>query len=92
MGPSTSGRLSAVIDFGGLGVGDPACDLVIAFTLLSAATRATFRASLDLDDATWTRGRGWALATGLNAYISYAAVNPHVAAQTTRQITRALAG
>ncbi|MEU8415996.1 aminoglycoside phosphotransferase family protein [Amycolatopsis japonica] len=89
---TTNGRLSAVIDFGELGVGDPARDLIIAFTLMSAETRATFRAALDVDDATWTRGRGWALATGLNAYVSYAAVNPHVAAQTTRQITQALLG
>ena len=89
---TTDGRVSAVIDFGELGVGDPACDLIIAFTLMSAETRATFRAALDVDDATWTRGRGWALATGLNAHTSYAAVNPRVAAQTTRQITEALAG
>ncbi|WP_414939113.1 aminoglycoside phosphotransferase family protein [Amycolatopsis sp. cmx-11-51] len=88
----TKGRLSAVIDFGELGTGDPARDLIIAFTLMSPDTRATFRAALDVDDATWTRGRGWALATGLNAYISYAAINPRVAAQTTRQITQALAG
>ncbi|MFJ9036824.1 aminoglycoside phosphotransferase family protein [Streptomyces sp. NPDC102406] len=85
-------RLSAVIDFGGLGIGDPACDLTIAFTLMSAGSRAAFRSTLDVDDATWTRGRGWALATGLNAYVSYAAVNPRVAAQTTRQITEALIG
>ncbi|MGW2174044.1 aminoglycoside phosphotransferase family protein [Streptomyces sp. NPDC001705] len=86
------GRLSAVIDFGGLGVGDPACDLMIAFTLMSADSRAAFRDSLGVDDATWLRGRGWALATGLNAYTYYAAVNPRVAAQTTRQITQALIG
>ncbi|WP_439383094.1 aminoglycoside phosphotransferase family protein [Amycolatopsis lexingtonensis] len=89
---TTGGHLSAVIDFGELGVGDPACDLIIAFTLMSAGTRATFRAALDVDDATWTRGRGWALATGLNAHTAYAAVDPRVAAQTTRQITQALAG
>lgn len=88
----TGGRLSAVIDFGELGMGDPARDLMIAFTLMSAETRATFRAALEVDDATWTRGRGWALATGLNAYVSYAAINPEVAAQTTRQITQALLG
>ncbi len=87
-----NGRLSAVIDFGEFGVGDPACDLIIAYTLMSAETRRTFRATLDVDDATWTRGRGWALATGLNAYVHYAAVNPRVAAQTTRQITQALTG
>ncbi|MBP2479225.1 aminoglycoside phosphotransferase (APT) family kinase protein [Crossiella equi] len=86
------GRLSAVIDFGELGVGDPACDLLIAYTLLSADTRATFRAALAVDEATWTRGRGWALATGLNAHVAHAAANPRVAAQTTRQITQALLG
>ncbi|MFE5603174.1 aminoglycoside phosphotransferase family protein [Streptomyces coelicoflavus] len=89
---TSDGRLSAVIDFGGLGMGDPACDLMIAFTLMSANSRAAFRDALGVDDATWLRGRGWALATGLNAYTSYAAVNPQVAAQTTRQITQALIG
>lgn len=89
---TTGGRLGAVIDFGEFGVGDPARDLIIAFTLMTAETRATFRAALDVDDATWTRGRGWALATGLTAYRCYAAENPRVAAQTTRQITHALAG
>ncbi|MGV9881432.1 aminoglycoside phosphotransferase family protein [Streptomyces sp. NPDC003006] len=89
---TVDGRLNAVIDFGELGIGDPACDLTIAFTLMTAESRATFRAALGVDDATWTRGRGWALATGLNAYICYAAVNPRVAAQTTRQITEALTG
>ncbi|MFJ1877279.1 aminoglycoside phosphotransferase family protein [Streptomyces chartreusis] len=89
---TSAGRLSAVIDFGGFGKGDPACDLMIAFTLMSADSRAAFRDALGVDDATWMRGRGWALATGLNAYTSYAAVNPRVAAQTTRQITQALTG
>ncbi|WP_329587151.1 aminoglycoside phosphotransferase family protein [Streptomyces sp. NBC_01362] len=89
---TVDGRLSAVIDFGGLGIGDPACDLTIAFTLMSAASRAVFRAALGVDDATWARGRGWALATALNAYTSYAAVDPRVAAQTTRQIAEALIG
>ncbi|MFM9587423.1 phosphotransferase, partial [Streptomyces caniscabiei] len=83
---------SAAIDFGELGIGDPARDLIIAFTLMSAAPRAAFRTALGVDDATWTRGRGWALATGLNAYTAYAADDPRVAAQTTRQITQALAG
>ncbi|TXS31500.1 aminoglycoside phosphotransferase family protein [Streptomyces sp. ms191] len=89
---TVEGRLSAVIDFGGLGIGDPACDLVIAFTLMSAGTRAVFREALGVDDATWTRGRAWALTTGLNAYTAYAATSPRVAAQTTRQITQALIG
>jgi aminoglycoside phosphotransferase (APT) family kinase protein len=55
------GRLAAVIDFGCCGVGDPACDLVIAWTWLDQPARAAFREAIGLDDATWTRARGWAL-------------------------------
>ncbi|MET8150171.1 aminoglycoside phosphotransferase family protein [Actinoplanes sp. NPDC005259] len=87
-----NGQVSAVIDFGGLGVGDPARDMTIAFTLMSRTTRTVFRSELGVDDATWARGRGWALATGLNAYRSYAATDARVAAQTTRQVTEALIG
>lgn len=53
-----NGRLSAIIDFGGLGVGDPACDLLVAWSFLSAETRDVFRSVLSVDDATWMRGRG----------------------------------
>jgi aminoglycoside phosphotransferase (APT) family kinase protein len=55
------GRLRAVIDFGGLAVGDPACDVTIAWTFFSGENRAAFRGRLPVDDATWARGRGWAL-------------------------------
>lgn len=55
------GQLSAVIDFGQLGIGDPACDLVIAWTFFHGDSRAVFRAALHLDSATWDRSRGWAL-------------------------------
>jgi aminoglycoside phosphotransferase (APT) family kinase protein len=55
------GRLHAVIDFGCVALGDPACDLTIAWTLFTGMSRRTFRRRLDLDDATWTRARGWAL-------------------------------
>jgi aminoglycoside phosphotransferase (APT) family kinase protein len=55
------GRLCAIIDWGCTGVGDPACDLVPAWTLLSGPSRQGFRAALPLDTATWARGRGWAL-------------------------------
>ena len=57
----TKGRLSAVIDFGSSGVGDPACDLTIAWTLFSGENRETFRAALPLDRDIWSRARGWAL-------------------------------
>ena len=55
------GRLSAVIDFGSSGVGDPSSDLILAWNVLDAGSRAVFRRALDLDEATWQRGRGWAL-------------------------------
>lgn len=56
-----SGRLSAVLDFGCSGVGDTACDTVIAWTCLHGASREVFRRELGVDDATWARGRGWAV-------------------------------
>jgi aminoglycoside phosphotransferase (APT) family kinase protein len=55
------GRLSAVIDFGCAAVGDPACDLPIAWWSFSGKSRATFRATVPVNEATWARGRGWAL-------------------------------
>ena len=55
------GRLGAVIDFGCLGVGDPACELAAAWALFSGESRDVFRAALAVDDATWARGRGHAL-------------------------------
>jgi len=55
------GRLSAVIDFGTSGVGDPACDLYIAWTSLDPAARAAFRAELAVDEGMWARGRAWTL-------------------------------
>lgn len=58
---STDGRLSAVIDFGTLAVGDPATDLIAAWTFFDAETRGVFRTLLEVDDATWARGRGWGL-------------------------------
>jgi aminoglycoside phosphotransferase (APT) family kinase protein len=55
------GRLSAVVDFGCSAVGDPACDLTIAWTLFSGESREEFREALPVDEGTWARGRGWAL-------------------------------
>ena len=55
------GRLQAVIDFGCLGAGDPACDLVIAWTLFRGEAREAFRCGVGLEDDCWARARGWAL-------------------------------
>jgi aminoglycoside phosphotransferase (APT) family kinase protein len=64
---AAGGRLHAVIDFGCLGVGDPACDLFPAWNLLPAEAREVFREALGVDDATWIRGRGRALSQALLA-------------------------
>ena len=70
------GRLSAVIDSGCLGVGDPACDLAIAWTFFKGKGRDTFRKSLQLDEDTWARGRGWALWKALIICASLPGTNP----------------
>jgi aminoglycoside phosphotransferase (APT) family kinase protein len=85
------GQLSAIIDFGCLGVGDPACDLQVAWNFLSAETRDVFRASLPVDAATWARGRGWALSVGLIALPYYRSTNPVLAGISRRAIDEVLA-
>lgn len=70
------GHLKAVIDFGGLGVGDPACDLLSAWGLFSGASREVFRESLSVDDATWLRGRGHALSQAVIFIPYYLHTNP----------------
>jgi len=85
------GRLSAVIDFGCLGVGDPACDVMTAWLFLSAETRDLFRAAMPVDDATWARGRGWALSVGLIALPYYQSTNPVLAGIARRAIAEVLA-
>jgi aminoglycoside phosphotransferase (APT) family kinase protein len=85
------GRLTAVIDFGGLGVGDPACDLLAAWTLLTAETRELFRAEAQVDDATWMRGRGWGLNFGLGAVYVHRDTNPVLAAIGRHAIAQTIA-
>ncbi|AKA01376.1 phosphotransferase [Streptomyces noursei ZPM] len=81
------GRLTSVIDFGCLGVGDPACDLFPAWNLLPAGAREVFRAALGVDDATWIRGRGRALSQALIALPYYRRTNP-VMAHNARYVIR----
>jgi aminoglycoside phosphotransferase (APT) family kinase protein len=81
------GRLSAVIDWGGLGVGDPACDVMVAWKALSADTRHIFRTALSVDDATWARARGWALSQALVALAYYTLeTNPVLVREARRWI------
>ncbi|MFF4486700.1 aminoglycoside phosphotransferase family protein [Streptomyces sp. NPDC001544] len=86
------GRLSAVIDFGTVGVGDPAVDLIAAWNLLPASARGTFRAAVGADDAEWARGRGWALSISLIQLPYYWDTNPPLAENSRHTIAEILAG
>ncbi|MFC8074562.1 aminoglycoside phosphotransferase family protein [Streptomyces sp. NPDC057307] len=85
------GRLGGVIDFGTVGVGEPASDLIPAWNLLPAGVRDDFRTALDADDATWARGRGWALLMALNQLPYYLHTNPPLAANARHVIAEVLA-
>lgn len=83
--------LTGVIDFGCLGVGDPAAELIVGWNLLPTGARETFRAELDVDDATWDRGRGWALSVALIQLPYYRDTNPALAANSRHVIREVLA-
>jgi aminoglycoside phosphotransferase (APT) family kinase protein len=85
------GRLAGVIDWGVVGVGDPACDMLAAWSLLSGRTRETFRSALGVDEATWARGRGWALSVGIVGIPYYRVTNPPFAAMGKHVVEEVLA-
>lgn len=85
------GQLSAVIDYGGLNVGDPACDLQPAWNLFTAGSRSTFLTELRVDDATRLRGRGWALSQALIALPYYCQTNAGIVTQALRALDLVLA-
>ena len=84
------GRLRSVIDFGCLGIGDPAVDVMAAWLYLDPDTRRPFRRVLDVDAATWERARGWALSVGLIAFPYYRESNSILAGIAQRTIEAAL--
>jgi aminoglycoside phosphotransferase (APT) family kinase protein len=88
---AVDGRLSAVIDFGCLNVGDPATDVMTAWLYLPAEVRDDFRAALAVDDATWARGRGWAVSVSVVALPYYHLTNPTLAGISRRAIEEVLA-
>jgi aminoglycoside phosphotransferase (APT) family kinase protein len=85
------GRLAAVIDFGTSGVGDPACDLVITWTMFSGDSREAFRTRVGQDPATWARARGWALWKALIVLAETIDSDEQVAAVNRRVIGEVLA-
>jgi aminoglycoside phosphotransferase (APT) family kinase protein len=84
------GRLRGVIDWGASGVGDPACELMVAWSLPSEA-RAVLRDGVGLDDATWTRARGWVIEQAVPFIPYYEATIPAAVAITRTRLARALA-
>jgi aminoglycoside phosphotransferase (APT) family kinase protein len=85
------GRLSVVLDFGNLGVGDPAVDVIPAWSVFSVEGRRAFRSALGIDDATWTRGRAFALHQALLIILYYPVTNPGFVAMATRTVQEVLA-
>ena len=89
---ATEGRLSAVLDFGCLGVGDPAYDVMVAWKLLAAEARGLFRSALVVDDATWARARGLTLSQALIALGYYTMeTNPVLVLEARRWLAEVLA-
>ncbi|MGV9284901.1 aminoglycoside phosphotransferase family protein [Streptomyces sp. NPDC003730] len=86
----SGGRLAGVIDFGCMGVGDPACDLFPAWNLLPPGARETFREALGVDGATWRRGRGRTLSQALIALPYYRESNPAMAGNARHVIRSVL--
>jgi aminoglycoside phosphotransferase (APT) family kinase protein len=84
------GRLHAVIDFSCLGLGEPANDLDVAWDLFSGESRDAYRAALGVDDATWARGRGWAI-TAVFGIPYYEHTNPGIVARARRRLAAVLA-
>jgi aminoglycoside phosphotransferase (APT) family kinase protein len=86
------GRLSAVIDFGCLGVGDPACDVAAAWKLFGGEAREVFRDELSVDDGTWERARGWVLSQALHALPYYTLkTNPVLVREAQRWLAEVMA-
>ncbi len=81
------GRLTGVLDWATAGLGDPACDLIPAWNLLTAATREIFRDAVGADEATWARGRGWALSMAVIQLPYYRTTNPVISANARYVLT-----
>jgi aminoglycoside phosphotransferase (APT) family kinase protein len=80
------GRLAGVLDWASAGVGDPACELLAAWNVFPARARERFRAALGVDDATWRRGRGWAVSQAVLALPYYRDTNPGMVEMATRAL------
>ncbi|MCW2965591.1 MAG: aminoglycoside phosphotransferase [Actinomycetia bacterium] len=84
------GRITAVLDWNSLCVGDPACDVKLAWAVLDAETRPVFRELLEIDDATWARARGWVLSQAMIALPYYLHTYPVIVEQAWRWLAEVL--
>ena len=84
------GELTGVIDWGTCGVGDPAIETIVAWSLFPPDARAVYRKALGIDDATWARGKGWVL-TGVFGIPYYRDTNPMLVADKIAAIDAVLA-
>jgi aminoglycoside phosphotransferase (APT) family kinase protein len=85
------GKLSAVIDWGCAAIGDPAVDLMPAWSMFSGAARTAFRKEIDAGADAWLRARGWTLSVSVIALAYYRDKNPTITAATRRDIAELLA-
>ena len=85
-----NGRVSGVIDFGGLAIGDPACDLMMAWNFMTAETRGVFKDAVKANESAWARGRGWALSMSVIALPYYLQTNPVIVENSRRTIAAIL--
>lgn len=83
-------RLVAVIDFGGLGLGDPAPDLAPAWNLLDDRSRTIFREAVGYDDAAWARAKAWVIAPALQGLRYYRTSRPDLVTAARHQISAVL--
>jgi aminoglycoside phosphotransferase (APT) family kinase protein len=85
------GRITGVLDWNLICVGDPACDVKVAWAVLDAETRPVFRELLEVDDATWARARGWAVSQAMIALPYYLHTYPAIVEQAWRWLAEVLA-
>lgn len=88
---SDGGRLASVIDFGCMGTGDPAVDLITAWYVLGGPERQVFREAAAVDDDAWVRGRGWALTIAVHELAYYRDTNPFMVRTASRVVAEILA-
>lgn len=85
-----NGRLCAIIDFGGVGIGDPAADVVPAWSVFNKVGREIFRQALGVDDDTWNRACGYALHQALMIIPYYPKTNPEFVTMAKRTVEEIL--